>query len=458
MERKKLKLMLFLMIIISLFGCSLLDNSQKDNSSINPAGNSTINIKASGIRLYTNTGRAADDSPIIVAGLPDNIYKVVVTLSGENIPAPIIYNLVEINGVWQGILVNVPAGPATISVEAFDDTDTLLYENSVNITIENHETLNLNLTLLPVDPPPGFNVKAPQIDLVNISTDKVAPGDQVRLEVYAHDPAPGGPLTYMWATNPVANGFDDRMSATPIWTAPATEGIYQLTVTVIDQEFLVDHVTVDIDVNAQYGNGNASVVLGTNDFPVINSIIADPTRIDKGGSTQLFVDATDPDGDSLTFSWTSDLDGTFDNPASGNPVFTVGAGVDYGPCVLTVAISDGTLTSTGSIQINITAEPEVNHEPAVSSAFQSADRVSPNGVIRYIIRARDPEGTALTFTWSTDDGTLGASTDVQNGLDYESAIEWTAPAAGPGSYIIRVTITDAEGLAVTFSYQPVVMQ
>lgn len=456
MEKKILRFLLCLIVILSLFGCSVSDNNQV-NTTVNPLGNSIINIKTTGIMFNTSQSRANGENPIVVAGLPANINKVVVTISGVNIPTPIVYNLVQINGVWQGILVNIPAGPATVAVQAYDNSNTLLYENSVNITIDNHATVNLNLTLLPVDPPQGYNVKAPRIDLVNISSKQVAPGDKVQLAVYAHDPAPGGPLQYIWTAVGV-NGFDDRTSPTPTWTAPATEGFYQMTIVVLDEEFLLDRFTFTIEVNNRYGNGNVAVVLGTNDFPVITNMLADPTRIDKGQSTTLFVDAHDPDGDAITYSWTADRPGTFDNSTSAEPVFTIDPGVDYGPCVLTVTVSDGTLSVTGMIQINITPDPQINLAPVVVHAFQSANRVSPNGVIRYEIRAKDPEGTALTFTWNAPEGTVGTPTNTQDGLDYVSIVNWTAPASGTGSHVITVTITDTEGLAYIKSFLPVVMQ
>jgi hypothetical protein len=458
MKKKIIKFLLCIIVIINLFNCNLPDQNLKiDNNEITP-GNARINIRASGIMVVN----ARDDGPpIIIAGLPDEIERVTVNVSGENIPTPVVYDLVKIAEAWQGILVNIPAGTATILVQAFDDTDTLLYENDLTITIENNTTVTLNLTLLPVDPPPGYNVKAPRIDLVNISPQQVAPGDPVGLEVFAHDPEPAGPLTYVWT--PASPGtFSDRNSAATTWTAPPEEGFYNLTITVIDMEFLLDHFTIMIEVDDKYGNGNVDIELGTNDFPVIYSMLADPTRIDKGESTQLSVDATDPDGDTITYLWTSDLDGTFDDNTIATPIFTIDAGVEYGPCVLTVEVSDGTLTTVGMLQINITPDPEINLAPVVTSAFQSSGRVSPGGEIKYIIRARDPEGTALSFTWNTPDGgTFGSQADTINGLDYQSEITWTAPDTGTVSgtlYTISVSITDAEGLTNIFSFQSVEMQ
>ncbi|MBN2535288.1 MAG: hypothetical protein JXB88_20580 [Spirochaetales bacterium] len=460
MRKKNIKFLLCVLVIINLFSCNLLDqNLEVDNNDEITSGSAILRIKADGI-MVVNT-RDGEGPPIIIAGLPDEIEKVTVNISGENIPTPVIYDLVKIDGIWQGILVNIPAGTATILVEAFDDSDTLLYENELTITIENNKTISLNLTLLPVDPPAGYNVKAPRIDLVNISPQQVAPGDPVNLQVFAHDPEPGGPLTYVWT--PASPGiFSDRNAAVTTWTAPAEEGFYNLTITIIDMEFLLDHFTIIIEVDDAYGNGNVAIELGTNDFPVIYSMIADPTRINKGESTQLSVEASDPDGDEITFLWTSDLDGVFDDSTIATPVFTIDPGVEYGPCVLTVEVSDGTLATVGMIQINITPEPEINLAPVVTSAFQSAGRVSPGGEIKYIIRAKDPEGTALSFTWSTPDGgTFGTQVDTINGLDYQSEIIWTAPDTGttPGTlYTVTVSITDAEGLANIFSFQSVEMQ
>lgn len=457
MSRIITKFILSLVITLIILGCAIETDPNEIQSAQNPPGNSTVSVKTDWISFVSPANRSRADGPVVITGTPNDIERVSITITGDNIVNPIEYDLVKIDNVWQGILVNIPSGPSTVTAKGYDEDDNLIYTSAVDIVIENHETINLNLTLQPVEPPLGYNVKAPRIDLVNISPQKVAPNDPVHLEVYAHDPDPGGPLTYVWT--PQDTGiWNDRTSSTPVWTAPAEEGIYQLTITVIDQEFLIDHFTIFIDVDYKYGNGNVEIELGTNNFPIINAIIADPTRINRGESTQLFIDTHDPDGDSITLSWTSDLNGSFDDAGIQNPVFTVGSQVPYGPCILTVQVSDGTLTTTGSIQINITENPQINLSPAVSSAFQSSNRVSPNGLIRYIVRAQDPEGTPLTFSWSANDGVLSSQVDSVDGLEYESTIDWTAPSSGMDPFIISVDIVDAEGLTYTFSFEPVIMQ
>lgn len=43
---------------------------------------------------------------------------------------------------------------------------------------------------------------------------------------------------------------------------------------------------------------------GENNSPIINQITVDPLFIRVGTSTTITVDANDPDGDNLTYSWT----------------------------------------------------------------------------------------------------------------------------------------------------------
>ena len=44
-----------------------------------------------------------------------------------------------------------------------------------------------------------------------------------------------------------------------------------------------------------------------NNGPVINNITVDPLLIRVGGSTTITIDATDPDGDLLSYSWAAAL-------------------------------------------------------------------------------------------------------------------------------------------------------
>ena len=97
--------------------------------------------------------------------------------------------------------------------------------------------------------------------------------------------------------------------------------------------------------------GTGAVAISLNTWPVVESIIPDPTRLDVGDTTQLTVIVTDPDGDPMTFFWTADCGGTFSAPDAMEPTFTLGA-VEGDLCTLTLQVSDtrGGQT-TGSITI-----------------------------------------------------------------------------------------------------------
>jgi peptidoglycan-associated lipoprotein len=85
--------------------------------------------------------------------------------------------------------------------------------------------------------------------------------------------------------------------------------------------------------------------------PTVSGITANPPTIEPGGTTNLSVTATDPDGDALTFRWTAPA-GTFGNPNAANTTWT-GPMVE-GNVPLTVTVTDnrgGTATSTITIPV-----------------------------------------------------------------------------------------------------------
>ncbi|MCB9674863.1 MAG: hypothetical protein H6737_07085 [Alphaproteobacteria bacterium] len=86
------------------------------------------------------------------------------------------------------------------------------------------------------------------------------------------------------------------------------------------------------------GPAEITVSLGSN--PVIEALVPDPTRIDVGETTTLHADVWDPDDDPLAFDWVAGCDGTFDDPTSGEPAFTLATVPSDGLCVLSLWVTD----------------------------------------------------------------------------------------------------------------------
>ena len=86
-----------------------------------------------------------------------------------------------------------------------------------------------------------------------------------------------------------------------------------------------------------------------NDSPVINNIFIDPIFITVGSTTTITVDATDPNGDDLSYSWTVALG---DIIGSGNQVKYTAAFCCVGTNTVHVGVKDSRgATTKGSIDI-----------------------------------------------------------------------------------------------------------
>jgi peptidoglycan-associated lipoprotein len=85
----------------------------------------------------------------------------------------------------------------------------------------------------------------------------------------------------------------------------------------------------------------------------------DPCTIEVGKSSTVTANAQDPDGDTLTYRWTTPQ-GTLANPAERQTLFT--AGTQEGPVPVTVTVDDGKGgTATATVNIQVTRPPVRNY-------------------------------------------------------------------------------------------------
>jgi len=161
--------------------------------------------------------------------------------------------------------------------------------------------------------------------------------------------------------------------------------------------------------------------------PVIDSLTPNATSVARGGSCTISCAASDPDGDTPTYTWTA-TGGTISGEGS---TVTWEAPTAEGSYTISVTVSDGKGGTAGdSIDIQVTNTP-----PEITSLTPSATNVARGGSCTISCAASDPDGDTLTYTWSADGGTISGE---------GSTVTWEAPTA-EGSYTISVTVSDGKG-------------
>ncbi|MGE6759826.1 kelch repeat-containing protein [Corallococcus interemptor] len=397
----------------------------------------------------TGTVRFAVSVP---QSLSSTIARVAVASGGPDIRT-VWVDLAPTNGVWGGTIGNIPAGTGrAFAARAYDASGTLLFSGSADgVTILSNQTTLVAITLQQVHPPPPFDNEAPLIDYVSVSPSTVVAGGTVTLHAVAHDPNPEDTISYAWsATAGSISSPSERLTS---WTVPTSTGIQTVRLTVTDSRGLASSALLVVNVIPE-GEGEAELSIFFNSAPEVASIDAAPTHLVVGQPTSVFVTASDPDGDNLSYSWSASCAGTWSNASSGIATFTpsVLPTEACNNCRLTVSISDGRGGhNTGTVALCVASTAPVNHlAPVILRSYRSSDTASPGQVLTYEVVASDPEGSALTFSWDSSVGTTGAPVRVGN----HSRITWTAPACiRPGTTpSVTVTVTNAFELTATRSF------
>ncbi len=196
--------------------------------------------------------------------------------------------------------------------------------------------------------------------------------------------------------------------------------------------------------------GAANVAVSFNAWPVATQVTGTPSgQVAPGGVVSLDVAAVDPDNDALTYSWADDCGGGFSDTTVKSPTWTAPASASTGAvCKVRVDLNDGRGGSTtGQLGINLGLPQIPTMPPVIDALFQSIDTVAFEGTVELVVSAHDPEGTALTFTWSASGGKFGTPVTSAS----RSEVVWTAPAVGTSSTITLV-IQDASGQKTTQTF------
>jgi hypothetical protein len=269
--------------------------------------------------------------------------------------------------------------------------------------------------------------RQPIITSLKAAADWTAPLNSIRVTCNASDPD-GDELSYNWSTS---GGNISGTGAVVNWTAPPYIGSYDVTVTVTDSRGgeVTDY---------------AIIIVRANTSPIITSLIADADWTLPSGSLQVTCNASDPDGDELSYNWS----------ASGGNISGTGAVVNWtapaevGIYDVTVVVSDGHgEEATRSVILSV----DLGAPPIIESLI-----VTPIGHIylrksttagcdydvwkteKYDIECivSDTSGEVF-YDWSCDNG------EISEIFEDGSTITWIAPNQTSVQATVTVTVSDA---------------
>jgi hypothetical protein len=245
----------------------------------------------------------------------------------------------------------------------------------------------------------------------------------------------GDVLSYNWSAD---GGIITREGATVTWTASSSAGSYNVTVTVSNGHGAEATKQITITVRA-------------NNPPTINSLVASANWITPSGSLQVTCNATDPDGDVLSYEWTAD----------GGKISGAGASVHWtapqavGIYNITVVVNDG----YGGEDMRMITLSVARGTPPTIEKLVVTPQDNGNTYLRkstaagcdfdvWVNKEYDIECIAsntsdeLSYEWSCTAGNISGES---------STITWKAPSEKSVTVTVMVIVSDAEGNSIAKS-------
>ncbi|MFM6850076.1 MAG: putative Ig domain-containing protein, partial [Terrabacter sp.] len=268
-----------------------------------------------------------------------------------------------------------------------------------------------------------------QVDNTNRAPSVTSPGDQsntegetVNVAVSATDPD-GDTLTYAATGLPDGVGIDTGTGTITGTVGYTAAGTHAVTITVTDPGTLSDTVSFVWQVD------------NTNRAPSVTS--PGDQSDTEGEAVNVTVQASDPDGDALTYAATGLPTGLSIDPGTGTITGTVGY-TAAGTHAVTITVTDpGTLSDTASFVWQV---DNTNRAPSVTSPGNQSG--TEGETVNVTVQASDPDGDALTY----------AATGLPDGVGIDTGtgtITGTLAAGSAGTHPVTVTVNDGTTTAQT---------
>ncbi len=237
--------------------------------------------------------------------------------------------------------------------------------------------------------------RKPVLSGVSAGATTLTPEGSTEVSASADDPN-GDALDYSWS---VANGdwsFSGSGESITLTAPDATASSTKVTVVVAD------------DAGGET-TGSVVVTTGPNERPAISSLYAIDNPVARGGSTDVTVQADDPNDDDLSYTWSLD-DADWSKSGSGETVTLDAPDEPTSSVLVTVDVEDAQgAVRSASTQVSTVS----NKAPQITTVPSSTSTAAGRGSTHvYEARASDPDDSNLTWSVST---TPSSSAEVDAG-------------------------------------------
>ncbi|MGH9207964.1 MAG: Ig-like domain-containing protein, partial [Acidimicrobiales bacterium] len=167
--------------------------------------------------------------------------------------------------------------------------------------------------------------------------------------------------------------------------------------------------------------------------PPVAACSANPTSVyaGSGDSVAIHVNASDPDNDPLTYSYTATsgaVDGT------GPDARWNSAGLSSGTYTVNAKVDDGK-GGTASCSADISVQPKPNQPPTISCTTDRSP-ILPGERTGITSVASDPDGDPLTYSYTTTGGQIVGS---------GPKVQFDSTGLAAGSYSVKCSVSDGRG-------------
>ncbi|AFS80992.1 peptidase, m36 (fungalysin) family protein [Candidatus Nitrosopumilus koreensis AR1] len=263
------------------------------------------------------------------------------------------------------------------SPQISSDSETLVFELTVTDVHGNSDSDDVNIVVTNRNSPPNASAGPDR---------RVVSGSPVTIIGSGSD-ADGDPLTFSWKQLSGDLVTFDKSGKTLSFVAPevmpseSKRLSFQLTVTDTADQKAFDQVVVFVSPE--------------NSAPT--ATVSDDRTVDENTLVNIMCSGTDPDGDALTFSWSSSSNVVFTEPSSGNTLVKTPNVVGDSKIILTCTVSDGTLSASDSLTLTVrnTLNLDIVADAGNDMIVNEKIQVSLDGR-----GSHDPENQPLSYSWT----------------------------------------------------------